>query len=335
MQIDPLDRFFFYSSAEETRPGRLTSNMVRWSSMELVAAGEEGEDLEREADKAGPYSLEGKVVERDSIFSQGYLQKCASAHRRTSRSTASAYYRASPLIGRASSPHTTVSTSGHSSSHPANALVLVFHGGTLVDPTGSDQAAKSADLVNFRSSLEAVSRQHFPSLSSGRLGLRLVSCPSLCSDAITVLNSISPVEIPLESPPPSANSSTEEASGQGVVINNWPPLGCLPLFAASSPEYSDSVTRLIQLANQTYAEFIKSPEGTGFSGPVTIVGDAVGSILLYDALCKGQDGPSRFGSENSIAEDVEEHHTTEDLDRSARGRHLQTPGSRRHSSGSR
>lgn len=43
---------------------------------------------------------------------------------------------------------------------------------------------------------------------------------------------------------------------------------------------------------------MQSPEGAGFVGSVAVVGDAAGSILLYDALCKEQEGQSRFGSEN-------------------------------------
>lgn len=69
---------------------------------------------------------------------------------------------------------------------------MVFHGGAVVDPVASDVAAKQADLVTLRASLDAVSRQHFPGLSNGRLAVRLVACPSLCSDAIAVLNSIWP-----------------------------------------------------------------------------------------------------------------------------------------------
>ena len=85
--------------------------------------------------------------------------------------------------------------------------------------------------------------------------------------------------------------------------------------------------------------FLQSPEGSGFNGAVTVVGDAVGSILLYDALCKEQDSPSRFGSENSIAEDTEEHHEESDnhyygASRLSRSGHLQAPP-RRHSSCSR
>jgi hypothetical protein len=40
---------------------------------------------------------------------------------------------------------------------------LVFHGGTVLD-VSSEVANKAADLATFRSNLEAVIRQHFPSL---------------------------------------------------------------------------------------------------------------------------------------------------------------------------
>lgn len=48
------------------------------------------------------------------------------------------------------------------------------------------------------------------------------------------------------------------------------------------------------------SEFIKSEEGFGFGGQVCIVGDSVGSILGYDALCRVAKYQSRHGSENSI-----------------------------------
>lgn len=42
----------------------------------------------------------------------------------------------------------------------------------------------------------------------------------------------------------------------------------LPLLAISSPQYQDAVATVIQQANQVYAEFLKSPDGIGFSGQV-------------------------------------------------------------------
>ena len=61
------------------RPGRLPAGMVRWSSMELAAPGDDAaDDLERDAVDAVAKNLHGdedRVAERDSIFSQGYLQR--------------------------------------------------------------------------------------------------------------------------------------------------------------------------------------------------------------------------------------------------------------------
>lgn len=175
----------------------------------------------------------------------------------------------------------------------------------------SEVANKAADVATFRTNLEAVSRQHFPGLCSGRLAVRLVSCPTLCPDAITVLNSLSntldQADQATDPAAATAGSSSNSSSASAGISSAWPPLGCLPLFAASSPEYADTVTRTILAANQAYAEFLKSPEGAGFSGPVTAVGDSAGSVLLFDALCKAEpDMHSHFGSENSIAEDAAE-----------------------------
>jgi len=100
-----------------------------------------------------------------------------------------------------------------------------------------------------------VIRQHFPNV---RLSVRLVQCPALCPDAITVLNSLSPFDQTSEpsSTDPAAPpvSSTSAATG---VAAAWPPLGCLPLFLATSPDYAEGVARTIQAANQAYAEFLK------------------------------------------------------------------------------
>lgn len=42
---------------------------------------------------------------------------------------------------------------------------------------------------------------------------------------------------------------------------------------------------VIQRANLAYGDFIKSQEGVTFSGQVCLIGDCVGGILAFDALC--------------------------------------------------
>ena len=53
------------------------------------------------------------------------------------------------------------------------------------------------------------------------------------------------------------DGSTMGGGGASGMPTAWPPLGCLPLFAASSPEYADAVTRTVLAANRVYADFLK------------------------------------------------------------------------------
>ncbi|XP_015422742.1 PREDICTED: membrane-associated phosphatidylinositol transfer protein 2, partial [Myotis davidii] len=63
------------------------------------------------------------------------------------------------------------------------------------------------------------------------------------------------------------------------------PLAALPLLATSSPQYQEAVATVIQRANLAYGDFIKSQEGMTFNGQVCLIGDCVGGILAFDALC--------------------------------------------------
>ncbi|XP_054706761.1 LOW QUALITY PROTEIN: protein retinal degeneration B-like [Uloborus diversus] len=80
------------------------------------------------------------------------------------------------------------------------------------------------------------------------------------------------------------------------------PLGALPLFAISSPEYQETVTAVINAANEVYKEFLQSEDGTGFNGQVIFVADSVASLMAYDALCRSARYEGRCGSETSINE---------------------------------
>ena len=117
------------------------------------------------------------------------------------------------------------------------------------------------------------------------------------------------------------------------VTHDTIPIGAIPLLASSSSEYQDSVSKVIIGANQVYQEFIRSDEGRGFSGQICFIGDSVGSILAYDALCRTSQYQSRNGSENSILEidnqGVDNNGGVDD------GKHLSAPSSRRRSSSTR
>ena len=96
----------------------------------------------------------------------------------------------------------------------------------------------------------------------------------------------------------SAGDSSFEAEGYGVS-NDRLPVGAIPLFATSSPDYEANVNKLIASTNQVYSEFINSDDGFGFCGQICLVGDSVGSILAYDAICR-QNSMKRSCSDTSV-----------------------------------
>jgi hypothetical protein len=84
------------------------------------------------------------------------------------------------------------------------------------------------------------------------------------------------------------------------VSNDRLPVGTIPLFATSSPEYEANLNKVIVSSNQVYHDFLRSDEGYGFCGQICLVGDSVGSILAYDALCR-ESSLKRTSSETSVA----------------------------------
>lgn len=111
------------------------------------------------------------------------------------------------------------------------------------------------------------------------------------------------------------------------------PIGAIPLLASSSSDYQDAVSRVVMNANQVYHDFIKSDEGKGFTGQICFVGDSVGSILTYDALCRATQH-SRHSSENSILEGSSQQ-SNDNGGYAEDGKHLSAPSPRRRSSGTR
>ena len=87
-----------------------------------------------------------------------------------------------------------------------------------------------------------------------------------------------------------------------LVSNDKLPIGTIPIFATSSPEYQASVTKMVHCANDVFADFLKSDEGLGFCGSVCMIGDSMGAILAYDALCRDIIRSSSEGSVNEVLE---------------------------------
>uniref|UniRef100_A0A8V5H427 Uncharacterized protein n=1 Tax=Melopsittacus undulatus TaxID=13146 RepID=A0A8V5H427_MELUD len=148
-------------------------------------------------------------------------------------------------------------------------LLLVLHGGNILDSGSGDQSSKQGDVNTITTVFDTVMRVHYPA-ALGRIAIRLVPCPAICSEAFSLVSSLSPYSY-----------------DEGCLSNSQDhiPLAALPLLATSSPQYQEAVATVIVRANQAYSEFIRSQEGMSFNGQVCLVGDCVGGILGFDALC--------------------------------------------------
>ncbi|XP_070845247.1 membrane-associated phosphatidylinositol transfer protein 2-like isoform X1 [Chaetodon trifascialis] len=169
-------------------------------------------------------------------------------------------------------------------------LVLVLHGGNILDTGSGEQNSKQGDGNTLSGAFETVMRVHYPA-ALGRIAIRMVPCPAVCVDAFSLVSNLSPY-------------SYDEgclSSSQDHI-----PLAALPLLATSAPQYQDAVATVILRANQVYSDFIKSLEGASFNGQVCVIGDCVGGILGFDALCSSSvtvsesQNSSRRGSAISV-----------------------------------
>uniref|UniRef100_A0A8C8MK94 DDHD domain-containing protein n=1 Tax=Oncorhynchus tshawytscha TaxID=74940 RepID=A0A8C8MK94_ONCTS len=148
-------------------------------------------------------------------------------------------------------------------------LLLVLHGGNILDTGAGEPNSKQADVNTLTGAFETVMRVHYPA-ALGRIAIRVVPCPAVCADAFSLVSNLSPYSY-----------------DEGCLSNSQDhiPLAALPLLATSAPQYQDAVATVIQRANQVYGDFLRSLEGTSFSGQVCVIGDCVGGILGFDALC--------------------------------------------------
>ncbi|KAK1806789.1 hypothetical protein P4O66_005273 [Electrophorus voltai] len=145
-------------------------------------------------------------------------------------------------------------------------LILVLHGGNILDTGCGEQNSKQGDVNTIASAFDTVMRVHYPS-ALGNIAIRLVPCPAICAEAFSLVSNLSPYSF-----------------DEGCLFSSQDhiPLAALPLLATSSPQYQDAVTTVISRANQVYSDFLRSLDGTSFSGQAR---DCVGGILGFDALC--------------------------------------------------
>ncbi|XP_026575121.1 membrane-associated phosphatidylinositol transfer protein 2 isoform X3 [Pseudonaja textilis] len=148
-------------------------------------------------------------------------------------------------------------------------LLLVLHGGNILDTGSGEPSSKQGDVNTIATAFDTVIRVHYPA-TLGRIAIKLVPCPAICSEAFSLVSNLSPYSY-----------------DEGCLCSSQDhiPLAALPLLATSSPQYQEAVATVILRANQVYSDFIRSQEGASFNGQVCLIGDCVGGILAFDALC--------------------------------------------------
>ncbi|XP_076674034.1 retinal degeneration B isoform X4 [Andrena cerasifolii] len=286
--------------------------MVNWRMESIVRESESGSEeeffdcqAEEEDNTFTPPHTANK--EDDTIFSPSYLQRMASerSSKRLQISSSASIDASCPASPQHSPTHQPCKTT---------MLIIAMHAGSVLD-ANVDLTAKKSDITTFKGAFESVMRQHYPSMV-GHVSIKFVPCPSICTEGLGILSSLSPYSFDVS---PSSTNTPQ-------VTHDTIPIGAIPLLASSTPEYQDAVSRVIAGANQVYHEFVRSEEGRCFAGQICFIGDSVGAILTYDALCRSAN--SRHNSENNVldTQGVENSASLED------GRHLAAPSPRRKSS---
>ncbi|XP_015806695.1 membrane-associated phosphatidylinositol transfer protein 3 isoform X2 [Nothobranchius furzeri] len=173
-------------------------------------------------------------------------------------------------------------------------LLLVVHGGNILDTVGGDPSTKAGDVATLASVLEKVTRAHFQAAAE-HVMIKLVPCPAVCAEAFSLVSNLNPY-------------SYDESCVSSSVDHL--PLAALPLLAIVSPRYQDAVATVIDRANQVYRSFLRSEDGQGFTGQVCLMGDCVGGVLCFDALCFSNHprpgSPNNNSSRNNSTESLKD-----------------------------
>ncbi|XP_055052620.2 membrane-associated phosphatidylinositol transfer protein 3 isoform X1 [Misgurnus anguillicaudatus] len=188
-------------------------------------------------------------------------------------------------------PQTSIDGLEEAEKCPTHVLVLVVHGGNILDPAGGDTGAKAADVNTLSSVLDKVSQAHFQTAAQ-HVVIKLVPCPAVCAEAFSLVSNLNPY-------------SYDESCVSSSVDHL--PLAALPLLAIAAPHYQDAVATVIARANQVYHSFLQCPEGQGFTGQVCLLGDCVGGVLCFDALCFSNSPihNSRYNSTENLKDNPE------------------------------
>ncbi|KAL3307390.1 hypothetical protein Ciccas_014096, partial [Cichlidogyrus casuarinus] len=145
---------------------------------------------------------------------------------------------------------------------------------SLYDHLG-ELSCKIADVTTFKRLLGSMFQSHYPMLKN-RVHVELVPCPVIVSDVLADLTKLN-ICIP-------SLACADNASWETQLIHNFVPIGSIPILISASPKFAQHVETLKQALKEAHKAFLLTPQGHGFNGPVHLVADALGSVLLLDLL---------------------------------------------------
>ncbi|CAG5136202.1 unnamed protein product, partial [Candidula unifasciata] len=196
--------------------------------------------------------------------------------------------------GSSAAPNAEVPLQPASSVCRTQVLFLVLYGGNLLDYI-HDAVSRRRDMTNLQATFNNVIQSHYQ-LDPTCVQFRLVACPNLCKQTLSLLSRLS-----LYNTPPGSNTKDVNL----FRSQNFVPLEAVALIATGSSDYREQVNAMVMSANRVYNSFLQSPEGKEFTGQVCLLADAVGSLFAYDALTSASSPFRHDGSHCSSQESLE------------------------------
>ncbi|CAG0923782.1 unnamed protein product [Notodromas monacha] len=241
----------FYDAKDEFSE---TLSLTKWNSMELVPDGDNVQCSGPSCPKREGYVLQGSpIVGREELT--------AKYERQISSRSADSYlsHGVSPVPPNCSTV----------------CLVLVFHGGSVLD-VSAEMSSKKSDVTTFRGAFESVMRQHYPCLV-GRVVVQLVPCPAMCSEALGLFSSLN---VSAEMSSKKSDVTTFRGAFESVMRQHYPCLvGRVVVQLVPCPAMCSEALGLF--SSLSPYSFDVSP--TASDGNVSITRDAIpiGAVPLF------------------------------------------------------
>ena len=165
-----------------------TSSLAKWSSMELTPMDEEAAEVKMRPSAATSRHKPPPIVTTNHDTGSVMLAHGSQSHHPANVRRVQSMRETSTAA--AAQPSSLASSAGGVSACPTTVLILVAHGGSVLD-LDMEVSVRKSDVTTFRGALESVMRTHYPGLV-GHVVVKCIPCPSICSEALAVLSSLSP-----------------------------------------------------------------------------------------------------------------------------------------------